>query len=79
MNETITRSNIDARVENLNRRFGQRGSLYRWEVEQHSGQTHLYRIVDETGARHSHITAGTKRAIADFLHAAMVAVDDYNA
>jgi hypothetical protein len=79
----MTQANIDARVENLNRRFESRGSVIRWHVQNRNGHTCLDRVrVDGGGfggpgeVAMDHITAGTKREIADFLRGAMLALDD---
>jgi hypothetical protein len=75
MAERITRENVERRLENLNRRFTLSGSPYRWSVEGAYGKLWLYRD-DRDGGRIATITAGTKREIAEFLWAAMVAIDD---
>ncbi len=85
-NQRITRENLDARVANLNRRMESRGSIYRYSLNGRNGYTAVDRIrrdpdspnLGESGRwiTHSHVTAGTKREIGDWLSAAMVALDD---
>jgi hypothetical protein len=74
--ERITREDVEARLVNLNRRLESRGSAYFWAVQGRYGYIGLDRYRRSDGAMMSTITAGTKREIADFLRAAMVALDD---
>ncbi len=74
--ERITRATVDARLENLNRRLESRGSAVRWSVQGRNGYIGLDRMRASDGAMLATITVGTKREVADFLHAAMVAIDD---
>lgn len=78
MPDRITRANVEARVENLNRRFESRGSIVRWEAQMRNGHMTLDRlhVGDPIGTAQDHITAGTKSEIADFLRGAMLALDD---
>lgn len=77
--ERITIKHVEARCENVNRRLEARGSLYRWEVQGRNGHVCLDRIRDEDGATLATIRVGSKREISDFLHAAIVGMDDLNA
>jgi hypothetical protein len=90
--ERITRENLEARVSNLNRRMDSRGSAVRYQIESRNGRIGLDRFTrDEAAAAYapdsvpgrgigwvclSTVTVGTKREIAEFLHAMMVALDD---
>lgn len=81
--ERITRAQVDARVENLNRRMEARGSIYRYIAEGRNGHIGLDRIAkdDPQDPRQRFhvvgtVTVGTKREVAEFLHAMMVALDD---
>lgn len=74
MATTITRSNLEARCENLNRRMEQAGSSTRYRVQSRNGATSIDRLIDNR--MHGHVTAGTKREIGEFLHAMMTALDD---
>lgn len=76
MADRITLANVETRVQNVNRRLESRGAPVRWAIEGRSGHIGLDRIRVSDGAALATITAGTKREIADFLHAAMVALDD---
>ena len=92
MSERITRQNVEDRVINLNRRMKERGSSVRYQVEGRNGYIALDRFTrdpDDTlnlpdsvpgrGAGwlcRGVVMTGTKREVADFLHAAMVALDD---
>lgn len=80
--ERITRRHLDMRVENLNRRMENAGSIYRYEISARNGATHIDRTfqVDTVGAYvgHSHVYGGTKSEVGWFLHAMMVAIDDVN-
>jgi hypothetical protein len=94
MSERITRANLEERVVNLNRRMESRGSIYRYQIQGRNGYIGLDRFIrdpelaanfpDSVPGRgigwlaQSTATVGTKRAIADFLHAMMVALDDAN-
>ena len=72
MTETITRLTLDARCENLNRRLRPTGRHV--ELQNRNG----YVAIDEyrgAGFCVRTITAGTKREIANFLHAMMVGMD----
>ena len=75
MSERITRENVETRVENVNRRMESRGALVRYEAEARNGYIGLDRY-DTEGHCLSNVTCGTKREVADFLHAMMVALDD---
>jgi hypothetical protein len=81
--ERITRANVDARCANVNRRMASRGSVYRYAVEGRNGGIGLDRCYADSPDNAvpgstivSTVTFGTKREIADFLHAMMVALDD---
>ena len=90
--ERITKQNVEDRVANLNRRMEQRGSAIRYQVQGRNGYTGLDRFTrdpdctlnlpDSVPGRGagwiclSTVMCGTKREVADFLHAAMVALDD---
>ena len=90
--ERITRANLDERCANLNRRMESRGSIIRYQVEARNGYIALDRFdrdpaftlnlpnsVPGRGAGWrclSTVMCGTKREVGDFLHAAMVALDD---
>lgn len=74
MGDRITKANLETRCENLNRRMESRGSLYRYEVEYRYDYCALDRYIGT--ACQSTVRCGTKREVADFLHAMMVALDD---
>ncbi len=92
MSERITRANLEARLESLNRRMESRGSKYRYQVQGRNGYIGLdrfYRDPDDTlnlpdsipgrgagWAMHDTVRCGTKGEIGEFLHAMMVALDD---
>ena len=92
MSERITRANLELRVENVNRRMESRGSIIRYQVEGRNGYIGLDRFTRDPNATInmpdsvpgrgygwimlSNVTNGTKREVADFLHAMMVALDD---
>ncbi len=69
--ETITRSTLDARVENLNRRIESTGRHV--EVQGRNGGYSLDEYRGDACIRL--IRAGTKREMAEFLHAMMVGID----
>ena len=95
MSERITKENVETRCENLNRRMESRGSVYRYQVQGRNGYTALDRFTRDPAATinlphsvpgrgygwlmQSTVTCGTKREVADFLHAMMVALDDVEA
>lgn len=82
--ERITRENVEERVANVNRRMGERRAAVRYVAQGRNGYIGLDRLTPETeylGEGTSWIiqatvTAGTKREVAEFLHAMMVALDD---
>jgi hypothetical protein len=76
--ERITGEQLETRVANVNRRMEQRGSIYRYEAQGRNGYIGLDRVRPrESGDTiESTVTCGTKREVADFLHAMMVALDD---
>jgi hypothetical protein len=92
MSDRITKANLEARVENVNRRMEQRGSAIRYQVQGRNGYTALDRFTGDPADKLnlpdsvpgrgagwlmlSTVTLGTKREVADFLHAMMVALDD---
>ncbi len=92
MSERITKSTLETRIENLNRRMETRGSKYRYQVQGRNGYTGLdryYRDPEATinlpdsvpgrgygWACHDTVYIGTKREIAEVLHVMMVALDD---
>lgn len=92
MQDRITRANVEERCANLNRRMEERGSAVRYQVEGRNGYIGLDRYDRDPDATiflpHSvpgrgygwrclsTVTTGTKREVADFLHAMMVALDD---
>lgn len=92
MSDRITRANVDERCANVNRRMESRGSVIRYVVEGRNGHFGLGRVTRDPNATidlpdsvpgrgygwliQSTVTVGTKREIADFLHAMMVALDD---
>jgi hypothetical protein len=83
MTERITRANVDERCANVNRRMESRGSLIRYTVEGRNGHLGLDRMTKDDPADkrerytiQSTVTVGTKREVAEFLHAMMVALDD---
>jgi hypothetical protein len=71
----MTWENVETRVGNLNRRFESRGSSIRYELQGRNGSVALDRYHTD-GRCLSTVTVGTKREVGDFLHAAMVALDD---
>lgn len=74
--ERITMETISERLHNVNRRFVLRGVDVCWFVQRRNGYVGLDRMRPSDGAMLANITCGTKREIADFLHAAMVGMDD---
>lgn len=72
--ERITRANLDERCANLNRRMAHHGSKYRYAIQGRNGYIGLDRYCGASLV--STVTCGTKREIADFLHAGMVVLDD---
>jgi hypothetical protein len=49
VSERITRANLDARIENLNRRMEARGSRIRYQVEARNGAIGLDRFTRDLG------------------------------
>ena len=78
MSERITLKNVSDRLHNVNRRFAERGSDIVWVTQGRNGYIGLDRGRRSNGAILSTITCGTKREIADYLSAAMNALDDAN-
>jgi hypothetical protein len=76
MSERITRKDVDARLESLNRRMADRGSIYRYAVEGRNGYVAIDRVSPAGNVTYSTVRCGTKRETAEFLHAMMVALDD---
>jgi len=92
MPERITRQNVDERCANVNRRMESRGSIYRYATQGRNGYIGLDRFTrdphpeinlpDSVPGRglgwilQSTVMCGTKREVADFLHAMMIALDD---
>ena len=79
MPERITKANLEARVENLNRRMKQRGSVIRYAVQSRNGHTALDRCTEDDLQRGTSLglfRAGTKREIGELLTAMMVVLDD---
>ena len=68
---TITRSEVDERCANLNRRLT---NGRRVMAQGRNGYVGLDEY-DEAGSLVRTITAGTKREVGDFLHAMMVGID----
>ncbi len=75
MTDRVTKSTLETRVDNLNRRMESRGSIYRYAVQGRNSYTALDRMTRE-GATDSLVILGTKREIADYLHLMMVVLDD---
>lgn len=76
MSERLTKANLEARAENLNRRMGERGSIYRYGVEYRYGYVAIDRC-KPNGTVVDTVRAGmTKNECGEFLHAMMVALDD---
>jgi hypothetical protein len=73
--ERVTQKTLDQRIENLNRRMEQRGSRYRYSTEGRYGYTGLDRDSID-GKRVDTVRIGTKREVAELLHAMMVVLDD---
>ena len=71
MSERITQRDIDARVGNVNRRLAASGVSV--NAQGRNGYTGLDEYRD--GKVQRMIMAGTKREVADFLHAMMVGID----
>jgi hypothetical protein len=67
----MTKENLEARLENVNRRMESRGSIIRYKLQGRNGYTGLDAY---PGCRL--VTAGTKREVGTFLHAMIVALDD---
>jgi hypothetical protein len=92
MSERTTKENVETRVENVNRRMESRGSNIRYQVQGRNGYTGLDRFTRTPEAAayspesvpgrgigwtlQSTVMCGTKREVAEFLHAMMVALDD---
>lgn len=92
MTDRITREHLEARIENLNRRMESRGATVRYQVQGRNGYIALDRFTrdpdctlnlpDSVPGRGAgwimvaHITSGTKREIAEYVGAMMVALDD---
>jgi hypothetical protein len=92
MSERITRQDVETRCANLNRRMDNYKSKYRYVVEARNGYTALDRTYRDPNATmslsgsvpgrgygwiiESTVTVGTKREVAEYLHAMMVALDD---
>lgn len=87
MSERITRANLETRVENLNRRL-KTTTTHFVAIEGRNGYVALDECMWEDGKVTPgnprslprlvvlrNITVGTKREIADFLHAMMVGID----
>jgi hypothetical protein len=71
MSERITQRDIDMRVGNVNRRLAPTGLSV--NAQGRNGYTGLDEYRD--GHVQRTLTAGTKREVADFLHAMMVGMD----
>jgi hypothetical protein len=69
--ERITQKTLDLRVGNVNRRL--EGTGLSVNAQSRNGWTGLDEYRD--GKVQRMITAGTKREVADFLHAMMVGID----
>lgn len=92
MSERITREHVETRCANVNRRMEARGSVYRYVTQGRHGGVGLDRVRRDSNATinlpdsvpgrgygwitESTVTFGTKREVAEFLHAMMVALDD---
>ena len=76
MSERVTRASLDERCANLNRRMAQRGAHVRYTV----GHRYDYYAIDRCDTSgmvlSGPVVAGTKRELADWLHAGMVVLDD---
>ena len=82
MSERITRANLEARAENVNRRL-RSGRFVR--IEYRNGYTALdecqyspFTTAPSDFSTLRTITVGSKREVADFLHAMMVGIDLYH-
>lgn len=91
MTERITKQNVEERVANVNRRMESAGSPNRVQVQGRNGYIGLdlftrdpdctLNLPDSVPGRgagwicQSTLTVGTKREVADFLHAMMVGID----
>ena len=73
MAERITQRDIDTRVGNVNRRLASTGLSV--NAQGRNGYTGLDEYRD--GKCQRTIMVGTKREVADFLHAMMVGIDMY--
>lgn len=76
MSERMTIARVETRAENVNRRLAERGSRVRYEIGRRNGYTALDRTDAKSGKTLDLIRIGTKQEIADWLEAAMVALDD---
>lgn len=76
MSERITAEDVAARVANVNRRMAERDVTVRYAEQYRNGYCALDRWDVETGSILATVTVGTKREVAEFLHAMMVALDD---
>lgn len=75
--ERLTRANLDARCDNVNRRFESRGSGIRYALQGRNGGIGLDRVDSADPDRVlSTVMLGTTREVGDFLHAVMVGLDD---
>ena len=74
--ERITNETLKARVHNVNRRLMYTDTILL--TEGRNGHTALDEGRKSDGAIIRTVTCGTKREIADFLHAMMVGIDLYN-
>ncbi len=78
MSETITKQTLETRAQNVNRRLRPEGQPFSVKghyvyVQYQNGGAELQEY--DGGACQRALTFGTKREVADFLHAMMVGMD----
>lgn len=79
MTDRVTTDTVIARCDNVNRRMESRGSTIRYSFEGRNGYIALdaLKVADEPEPYMLRtVTVGTKREIADYLSAMIVALDD---
>ena len=72
--ERITRANVEARVENVNRRLEALDSVYRYVAQARNGHMAIDRARGDVIC--NTVMVGTKREAAEALHYMMVVLDD---
>ena len=75
MSDRMTKANLEARTESLNRRMERHGSIYRYQLYFANGRTGLLRGYED-GTVVSDARYGTKNEIGEFIYAMQMALDD---